>query len=95
VLSHVELMQMMLPVIRADFELVETYRYSAEEPLLCPITAFGGIRDTDAPQHNLLPWRKHTCSEFKLHLLSGDHFFLKSSQRELLSMLSGDLENVV
>jgi medium-chain acyl-[acyl-carrier-protein] hydrolase len=91
VLGHLELMQMMLPLIRADFELVQTYQYSAEQRLQCPITAFGGIRDIEVPQCSLLPWGEHTSSEFKLRLLDGDHFFLKSSQNELLSMLSCDL----
>ena len=44
-LNHEELMEIMLPLLRADFALYETYVYSTEPPLNCPISAFGGLQD--------------------------------------------------
>lgn len=44
VLEHKELMQIFLPIFRADFLALETYHYQAAEPLGCPISAFGGMQ---------------------------------------------------
>src|SRR5207244_11188449 len=48
VLEHPDLMQLMSPIIRADFEVVQTYEYTPESLLKIPITAFGGLQDMDA-----------------------------------------------
>lgn len=89
VLEHKELMALMLPLLRADFELIETYKYENGDPLDCPITAFGGTLDLEASQDMLLPWKAQTVTEFALHMLRGDHFFLRSA--ELLQLLSREL----
>src|SRR5208337_356763 len=44
-LEHEELMEIVLPLLRADFALYETYVYSPEAPLSCPISTFGGLQD--------------------------------------------------
>ena len=95
ILENKELMQLVLPVIRADFELVETYIYSAEAPLNCPITAFGGVDDEDAEPSELDEWRVHTTGGFKRHLFPGDHFFIKSSESLLLKTLGRSVSDCV
>jgi hypothetical protein len=45
VLADAELLELVMPILRADFALVETYAYRAEPPLMCPITALGGTSD--------------------------------------------------
>lgn len=47
VLENVELMQMLLPTLRADFAVIESYIYAASPPLECPITVFGGLQDVE------------------------------------------------
>ena len=94
VLEHPELMAMMSPLLRADFELVETYSYVPEAPLDCPITVFGGLRDQDVGREVLEPWREQTASHFTLRMLPGGHFFLHSDQALLLSLLSEELRRV-
>lgn len=76
VLEDAGMMALMLPVVRADFRLVETYRYRAEAPLGCPITAIGGADDARVRPAMLAPWREHTRAAFALHLVDGGHFFL-------------------
>jgi medium-chain acyl-[acyl-carrier-protein] hydrolase len=49
VLEHAELMEMMIPLLRADFQLIHTYNYVADTPLRCPITVYGGLQDHDVP----------------------------------------------
>jgi medium-chain acyl-[acyl-carrier-protein] hydrolase len=75
-LDHRELMELMLPVLRADFALYETYAYSTEPPLDCPITAFGGLHDLRVNDGDLQAWQAHTTASFSIRKFPGGHFFL-------------------
>jgi medium-chain acyl-[acyl-carrier-protein] hydrolase len=94
VLDHPELMEMMIPVLRADFSVCQGYEYTPGPPLNCPITAYGGLNDTDVTRETLEGWREHTTSTFTLRMLEGDHFFLHSSQSLLLRVLSQALHKL-
>ncbi|MFW5810398.1 MAG: thioesterase II family protein [Thermodesulfobacteriota bacterium] len=83
VLDHAELMDLFVPVLRADFELVETYTHIPEKPLACPISAFGGEWDEKVSHEDLTKWAALTESDFKLTLFPGDHFFLHGRQAAL------------
>jgi medium-chain acyl-[acyl-carrier-protein] hydrolase len=92
VLLHKELVELMLPILRADFTIYETYTYTREEPLTCPITVFGGEQDTLVTVRELQEWREQTHSSFKLCMLPGNHFFLQGSQQQLLQIIASDLQ---
>lgn len=91
VLEHPELMHLVIPLLRADFSVCQTYNYTVEPSLNCPITVFGGLQDYEVPRESLEPWREHTLQSFKLRMLPGDHFFLNSAQPLLLQALSHEL----
>lgn len=91
VLEHDELMAMVSPILRADFALRETYAYAADMPLDCPITAFGGMQDREVGETALLAWQEQTSRLFRLRMLPGNHFFLHSSQADLLQAVYADL----
>jgi medium-chain acyl-[acyl-carrier-protein] hydrolase len=84
ILQDKELMQLLLPALRADFTALETYVYQDEEPLACPIRAFGGNLDTTAVEDELRPWRLHTHASFELKVFQGDHFFIRNNQQAVL-----------
>jgi len=83
ILAEPELMNLLLPVIRADFCLLASYVYSEETPLDCPITTFGGTRDERATRHDLLDWRVHSSSSFGVEMFEGGHFFVNESWRKV------------
>ena len=95
ILEHPELMDLMLPVLRADFELVQTYVYRERKPLACPITAFGGSLDKEVGVRRLQAWRAQTTAGFSWKMIPGDHFFIHTSQPALLSALSKELDKIV
>ena len=88
VMQSRDLMEMYLPILRADFSIDETYVYYEDNPLDCPISAFGGSEDKEANRQELDGWRQHTLSSFTLQMFQGDHFFIKSSQSLLLHSIS-------
>lgn len=88
ILENRELMELFLPILRADFEVLETYTYQPLPPLECPITAFGGLSDSEANIDELEAWGKQTKSTFSLKMFQGDHFFIHSAQSQLLEHLN-------
>jgi medium-chain acyl-[acyl-carrier-protein] hydrolase len=88
VLEHPEMMELLLPLLRADFELIQTYVYTPEAPLACPIAAFGGLGDEETNGECLEAWREQTTGRFSLQMLPGDHFFLHSARPLLLEALA-------
>jgi medium-chain acyl-[acyl-carrier-protein] hydrolase len=76
VLAHPELRALALPLLRADFQLCETYQYVPSAPLGVPITSFAGVRDEDCPPDQVAAWRELTESDFQPHTCDGDHFFI-------------------
>lgn len=94
VLDHPELMELMLPLLRADFAVVETYLYSPEPPLDCPISVIGGLQDKEVTRDQLEAWSEQTLSDFKLRMVEGDHFFINTSQAILLQLIAQDLRQL-
>ena len=94
-LQNAELMELMLPTIRADFEAIETYRYSEEPPLDCSISVFGGLEDHHVNREHLELWSTQTNGLFRLHWIPGDHFFLNTHQKQLLDELAEELEELI
>jgi medium-chain acyl-[acyl-carrier-protein] hydrolase len=91
VLEHPELIQLISPIIRADFEAIQTYTYTAGTPFKFPLTVFGGLQDDEITRDELEAWRAHALASFRLRMLPGDHFFLHSAQPLLLRTLTQEL----
>lgn len=95
VLNNQELMQLLIPMLRADFEVNETYAYMPEPPLSCPISVYGGADDRDVNRAALEAWREQTTADFALHIFAGGHFFLQSAQSQVLATLAHELQKLV
>jgi medium-chain acyl-[acyl-carrier-protein] hydrolase len=92
ILADRELLRLFVPVMRADLEMMDTYVYTPEEPLACPISAFGGLEDVAISREDLLAWSRQTSSVFTLRMLPGDHFFPRTAQTALLEAIMRDLD---
>jgi medium-chain acyl-[acyl-carrier-protein] hydrolase len=76
VLGNRELLSVLLPVVRRDFELLERYRCTVSDPLPIPIYAFGGLHDPKVSPADVLAWSRFTEKSFRARFYSGRHFFL-------------------
>lgn len=92
ILQNEETLNFMLPLIRSDFELVQTYQYTPRGPLPCCITAFGGMADEDIPQEDIEAWQQHSQGKFNFRMFPGDHFFLQQEEQMLLSLVASELK---
>jgi len=91
VLQNQELVSLLLPILRADFELSETYVYQPDEPLATPLAAFGGLGDPFINREELEAWEIHTTAGFRLRMFPGDHFYLNTNRALLLQALAREL----
>ena len=79
-----ELIKALLPTIKADLQIVGKHVYLKEEPLDCPISVFGGLKDKEVSYDDLFAWSQHTQSKFDLQMFPGKHLFLLK-HRKLVS----------
>jgi medium-chain acyl-[acyl-carrier-protein] hydrolase len=93
VLKNPELMEMLIPILRSDFTVWETYVYTQKSPLNCPINVFGGLQDPEVSLEELEAWREQTNASFSLNMFSGDHFFIYSSESFLLEHIAQKLHS--
>ncbi|ARU62664.1 hypothetical protein CBW65_18050 [Tumebacillus avium] len=75
-LDNEELMKLVLPTIRADFQVCDTYEFAEGVLLDCPITAFGGWADEMLTEEGMQAWGELTGGEFEMEMFEGDHFYL-------------------
>ena len=92
VLDHPELMELLIPLLRADFEINDTYDPPPRALLDCPVVAFGGEHDVGVPRAELEPWAEVTRGSFDLVVLHGDHFSFIHQPTALIEALVARLE---
>lgn len=95
ILEQPDLMQLVLPNLRADFAVCDTYTYRDEAPLDCPIAALGGNDDAEIRREQLEGWREQTSSAFGVYMFPGGHFFINASRSAVLRLLTEHLEQAM
>ncbi len=78
-----DLIELLLPILRADLALAELYTYSPAPPLPVPITCFGGLADATVGRAQLSEWQDQTSSGFTLKMLPGNHMFVHSAYKRI------------
>ena len=87
VLKNREMMEIMVPILRKDFQMYETYKYKNEVPLDCPITIFGGIHDRSIAAEDVEGWSEQTTLLFSKHMLDGGHLFILSHLKDIIDII--------
>lgn len=91
VLAHRELMQLVLPTLRADFSLSETYTYQAAPPLDIPISVFAGRQDEHGTDERAYDWQAETLAACRISWFDGGHFFINTQTGAVLRSLQTQL----
>jgi surfactin synthase thioesterase subunit len=84
-------MARVLPLVRADFTLLEGHRIAPTTRLSCPITLFVGDRDPGVPPLDAAHWRELTGAGFRMIEFSAGHFYLDSHRDPILAELQRTL----
>lgn len=86
-LENKELLKLFLPIFRADFTLDETYKFTRYEKFSFPITALYGDKDHDSELDSVEAWSEYTNEYFNKKMFHGEHFFIKTSEKEVVSYI--------
>lgn len=84
-LDQADLLELMLPTIRADLTVTESYSLVPGPPLPCPITTFAGLDDEHVRPGDMEDWRRFTSGNFESRIVAGGHFFVHSSPEPILA----------
>lgn len=91
VLSSPELLELALPVMRADYQLsAALHRQLTPASIAAPIHVLAGTQD-DIPPHALSAWSALTDGPFELTYFTGGHFYLQEHEPRLLALIAGKL----
>lgn len=93
VLSRPDWLELLMPVVRDDLRVCQSYRPSADPPLPCPLHVFGGRDDPLTPPDTLAPWAIHSQQPQPVRLLPGDHFLFREPDPELLAEVARIVED--
>ncbi|MQA07852.1 MAG: alpha/beta fold hydrolase [Pseudonocardiaceae bacterium] len=88
VLAHREMRELILPMVRNDYRLIETYEPTAADALECPITVLRGDADPEVTSEEALAWRARTRGRFEVVVFPGDHFYLVGQRDTVLALLA-------
>jgi medium-chain acyl-[acyl-carrier-protein] hydrolase len=91
VLECPELMDLLMPVLRADLTAFETHRHEPGPPLPVRMTVFGGTSDRLVDEGTLDGWRRHTRERFTVRVFPGGHFFLHSHEEDVVAAVAATL----
>jgi epothilone polyketide synthase C len=94
-LDDPELRQLMLPVIRAEFEMALNYDFVEEPPWDIPITCFAGLDDPYVSRDHALGWGRFTNSRLQVHIRQGAHFAVVEDVAFIHGVINRELSGVV
>lgn len=94
VLEHRDLLELLLPGLRADMTIIETHRSDSSTPFAGPITVFGGSDDARATREQLLAWQQHTSHPLVLRQFEGGHFYFNEPRARdaLIAAVAAELQ---
>ena len=91
VLADAGLRALIVGYLRADYQVLETYRWRPGPPLPVPVTAFAG-RDGDVRSDDLAAWQQHTTEPMTVQRFPGGHFYLREHPVPVLRSIAAVLD---
>ena len=91
VFEHAELLKLLLPILRADFELLDGYRSSAHPPLDCPLVTYQGDSDSELTHAGMAAWAELSTGPHTARHFAGGHFFFVDDPDLLARRLAADV----
>ena len=91
ILAEKDLLELLLPSLRADIAMLEAHEHRAGLPVQTPLHAIVGDSDALVSPGEMAPWAAETAGEFEVSILEGGHFYFQPDPRPLLDLLRGHL----
>jgi acyl transferase domain-containing protein/surfactin synthase thioesterase subunit len=91
-LDDPELRQLMLPVVRAEFQMATNYQFVREPPWEIPITCFAAKGDPYVSRQHALGWGRFTNSRLQVHIREGAHFAVVDDMAFIHDVINRELQ---
>ena len=92
-LSNAELIQFLIPLLRADFKIADLYRAEPSR-LQCPVTVLAGMQDWDIPEASVEGWRELASGPCEIHWIPGGHFFVEHERKLVLEKINTAISQI-
>ncbi|MFA7762565.1 thioesterase II family protein [Streptomyces sp. NRRL S-448] len=89
-----EMREMVLPVIRGDYELLAGYQPRRGDLLSCPVSAFVGVEDAEVSREGAARWSEWTSAPSEVVEFAGGHFYLSEQPERVIGELLDRLPTV-
>jgi medium-chain acyl-[acyl-carrier-protein] hydrolase len=86
-----DVLRLLLPIVRADVTMAESYRYEPGTPLRCPIIACDAAADQQASRTDVEGWKRETTGRFAIQRFGGDRSYIQREQEALTALISNHL----
>lgn len=90
-LENPDLMELVLPALRADYRALGMYHWQAGAPLTAPVTVLIGADDPMVTVEEAGTWQAHTTGDFQVQVFPGDHFYLFDQVEQVAAAVTGGL----
>jgi surfactin synthase thioesterase subunit len=87
ILNDIDLMIFFEPIIRADFQAIETYVYQNSDPFTIPITVITGIEEK-ITREQVETWQLETTKPVEIFQLPGKHFFIFQHEEKIMNLIA-------
>jgi surfactin synthase thioesterase subunit len=87
VLDNRELMQFLMPMLRADFAISDNHVTNQTTHLDCSASVFHGELDTLVKINDAKEWQHHFSKPINFETFSGDHFFINKNCQDYMRSL--------
>ena len=94
-LASQELLELFLPVLRADFALSETYVFPGGAPLRTNMSVLYGSEDLDVPEHDVLKWAELIDGRIDAQRFEAGHFFVNSHKQQVIDWVGRRLREAM
>ena len=94
ILSRSEWLELLMPTVRDDLRIRQSYRPLGEPPLPCPLHIFGGHNDPLAPPDTMAAWSSYSAQPQPVRLFAGGHFLFRQPAPQLVTAVARVVEDV-
>ncbi|MEP5762424.1 MAG: alpha/beta fold hydrolase [Litoreibacter sp.] len=95
VTQYPELLELILPTLRADFRMCNRYRPNLQHKVFAPILGFSGMNDTLVTTEAMRGWATITKTDFNLFEVAGDHSLHENPVAEMIEQVCTFLDATV
>jgi medium-chain acyl-[acyl-carrier-protein] hydrolase len=93
--GNAEILEVLLPTLRSDFRLCDTYEYVEDAPLDVPVTVLGGEADEEVPIDALHAWQRQTAGPCSVQIFPGGHFYFSAAESDFFALLTRELGHII